>query len=563
MFILVQYLTAFSPQHIESIVQTTMSTTADDGTPLPVAEEGDSGNGLVCEEEFIAIKKSHMDELLNHTRLQTESMSNMIQMMKGMQGEIKQLTEKCNGMEKTMQQTKDKCIQMEKSIHTMHNKQSTMISRFDLVENKLNYHEVLTKNQQWKYSAPRPAEEYWEDIWDEDNEDEAENFLAQIKIETKEMRFPTDNCYNISLNAELPYNEEFWPHWDEFANALKQYQYFLKCLPDDNKSSLSLCGMELPNEVMDLLSNALESTHFHKFVLQNNNSEEDDIINFALNYLQSNQIMEEFTLTNNPFDSMKDIKRLCRIVKQHSSIGALTLSGCGANGGINTYQMLRSIMTAGSNRLTYIDLSNNGIRTGGGTYISDFLARNSVLENLHLYYNDLDDNDAMAIASSLKHNKTLCYLGLQRNDISSVGWFALRCAIFDDTSLNAAANSNHTCCVDFPSNNDDDEDQFQEVIEMNDSGDSEYYFDTKYVRQKKVYSILSSRNRNCCNAEYLEDVPFELLPDMLISIQQYSKYHVRENTPIRNSGDVKPLSIVYEICRYWDESLAAYESLST
>lgn len=117
MFILVKYLTAFCPQHIESIVQTTMSTTADDGTPLPVAEEGDSGNGLVCEEEFIAIKKSHMDELLNQTRLQNESMTNIIQMMKGMQGEIKQLTKKCT--------------QMEKSIHTMHNKQSTMISRFD------------------------------------------------------------------------------------------------------------------------------------------------------------------------------------------------------------------------------------------------------------------------------------------------------------------------------------------------------------------------------------------------------------------------------------------------
>ena len=112
-----------------------MSTTVDDGTPLQgvVEEEGESGGGLEREEEFIAVKKSHMDELMNHTRLQTESMTNMIQMMKGMQGEIKQLTKKCNGMEK--------------SIHTMHNKQSTMISRFDHVENKLNYHEVLTNEK--------------------------------------------------------------------------------------------------------------------------------------------------------------------------------------------------------------------------------------------------------------------------------------------------------------------------------------------------------------------------------------------------------------------------------
>ena len=161
---------------------------------------------------------------------------------------------------------------MEKSIHTMHNKQRTMISRFDHVENKLNYHEVLTKNQQWKYSAPRPSDDYWEEIWDEVTDDEAENFLEQIEHETKEMRFPTDNGYNIALNADLPYNEELLPHWTEFAKALEQYKHRLKCLPDNEKSMFSLCGMELPNEVMDLLSNALKSTHFNQFVLQNNDS---------------------------------------------------------------------------------------------------------------------------------------------------------------------------------------------------------------------------------------------------------------------------------------------------
>ena len=169
----------------------------------------------------------------------------------------------------------------------------------------------------------------------------------------------------------------------------------------------------------------------------------------------------------------------------------------------------------------------------------------------------------MAIASSLKHNKTLIFLYLQGNDVTNEGWMTLRNAIYDDTSLNAAANSNHTCCIDFPSDDDDDEDQFLDVLEMNDSGDSDYCFIPKYVRQKKVYSLLSSRNRNCCNVEYLEDVPFELLPDMLRSIQQYSKYYVRKNAPVQNSHDVKPLSIVYEMCRYWDESLAVYETLST
>ena len=37
-----------------------MSNTADNGTPLPAVGDGESGDGLVREEEFIAVKKSHM-----------------------------------------------------------------------------------------------------------------------------------------------------------------------------------------------------------------------------------------------------------------------------------------------------------------------------------------------------------------------------------------------------------------------------------------------------------------------------------------------------------------------
>ena len=603
-----------------------MSNTADNGTPLPAVGDGESGDGLVREEEFIGIKKSHMDELMNHTRLQTESMTNMIQMMKGMQGEIKQLTKKCNGMEKiiqrtqskvhhvqtTMQQTyTDKCEGVEQSISTMQDRieksmwnqtnhtnnvleelskkcnkiensmqknqntnslaimkslqkmkknentlSSTMKSRFGDVEDRLKYHEVLLKNQKWEYSAPRPSEEFWDNI-----DPEAEDFLEEMKNKTNEMRYGHGHGHiSIDARPELDYDYEFRPHWKEFTNALKQYNHFLKYLPGDEKSRLSLRGMEIPPNVINLLSDALKSTHFHQFALQNNNFGQNGI-DFALNYLQKNGILEDFTLQDNPIDNMRDIKRLCQTVKKHPSIKHLTLDGCKGES-IDGNKMLQMVMNAGRNKLISVDLCTN--RITDGTFISDFLSSNTILETLELTHNNLNDNDAKMIAGALKHNTTLRTLDIRYNNrMTKSGWMTLRNAIFDDTSLNAAANSNHTCCVDFPSINDDDEDQFQEVIEMNDSGDSEYYFDTKYVRQKKVYSILSSRNRNCCNAEYLEDVPFELLPDMLISIQQYSKYHVRENTPIRNSGDVKPLSIVYEICRYWDESLAAYESLST
>ena len=53
---------------------------------------------------------------------------------------------------------------------------------------------------------------------------------------------------------------------------------------------------------------------------------------------------------------------------------------------------------------------------------------------------------------------------------------------------------------------------------------------------------------------------FELLPDMLVSIQKYANYHVPVDAPRQAHDDVKPLSVVYEILQRWDKSLAAFES---
>ena len=66
--------------------------------------------------------------------------------------------------------------------------------------------------------------------------------------------------------------------------------------------------------------------------------------------------------------------------------------------------------------------------------------------------------------------------------------------------------------------------------------------------------------------QYFEDVPVELLPDMLITIQKYSNYHVPENTPPKVDDDnfdvdVEPLSIMYEILqilRYYKDGTSRW-----
>jgi len=158
------------------------------------------------------------------------------------------------------------------------------------------------------------------------------------------------------------------------------------------------------------------------------------------------------------------------------------------------------------------------------------------------------------------------------NIITKTGWLALRKAEFDDTSLNSAADSNHTCRIHYPysSSSNDEVLQGLEMSEMN--GTPRHFgasLDPVYVRQKKIYCVLSSRNRNSSNVEHFEDLPFELLPNLLSLIEQYSNYHIAQTQlptwqRVKQSTlDVKPLSIVYEVLQKWDKSRSVFESLSS
>ena len=179
------------------------------------------------------------------------------------------------------------------------------------------------------------------------------------------MRYGTGDG-EIEINANVSYNEELLPHWEEFAEALEQYHYHLKQTPDI-VSTLELLNVELPETVIDLLSNAFESTHFQKIDMRHNGFGQKGI-NFTLKYLRSNRNLEELYLVGNPINNIADVKKLCKILRQHPSIENLALDNC-KGGDINGYDMLTRIMTAGKNKLKLIDLSNNDINTEGRTYI--------------------------------------------------------------------------------------------------------------------------------------------------------------------------------------------------
>lgn len=107
---------------------------------------------------------------------------------------------------------------------------------------------------------------------------------------------------------------------------------------------------------------------------------------------------------------------------------------------------MRTLITSGK-RFTRINLSNNSIRTDGGTEIPDYLATNPPLKELCLSNNNLNDDDAILIAGALKRNTNLERIELGENNITEVGVCSLSKAIYDPSSLNALSDCNHVCHV--------------------------------------------------------------------------------------------------------------------
>lgn len=264
-----------------------------------------------------------------------------------MQKDITRLTQKCDRMERDNNRLE---ITVNRVEDTLEDSQREVIK-------KQKYHDKLLQNQGWEYSAPHPSDEYWEDA---EGSDVVESFLKQIKQRTMEMRYDNNQDGYIKIDASILYHWELLPHWKEFAKALEQYSFFLNhSVHNKDNSTLRLIDMDLPPDVVYMLSNALESTHFKHFVLKDNNFGQNGI-DFALKYLKTNNVIEDFTLINNTINNMNDINKLCQIVETHPSIDNLALDNCkGAD--INGYEMLTRIMSAGKNKLEVIDLSNNHI----------------------------------------------------------------------------------------------------------------------------------------------------------------------------------------------------------
>ena len=448
----------------------------------------------------------------------------------GVEKVVAEMKTQMTRMENRMGELERKCSSLETSLADAKGKCEFFEARCESLESTV---QVLIKEQKWEYSAPTIPTSHWVDQgFNEDYIEWMELFLREIKAKTCALRSGLCSHNDIDLGGAndmvLRHNDALLPHWKEFATALQLYQ-------NPEEISLSFSNMQLLPAVMNLLTPALKQK-LHLFKLCNNEfANTSEGIEFAIKVIHSNQKMETLRWVNNPIENMGGANRLIEAITSHPVIDHIRLENCfGENA--NAYELLR-VLFAGNKQFIHIDLDSNNLRIGGFTEIPDLLVTNPPLKDLFLENNLLDDKDALQIAHALKQNTKLQNISLGQNDITDIGRDALRNVIFDTTSLNTVANSNHSCSI--------------EGLGFEGYNDVDFHVDNPYARRgKKIYSLLTSRHREGINVRHLnsefDDESLKLVPKVLESVHHYDTYTI---PGARNR--VHPLSLIYEILRGW------------
>ena len=444
--------------------------------------------------------------------------------------------------------------------------EATTKSLTSKVESVAKYVAMLFKNQSWHYSPRVHSTDYLIDHGVGEDSDVTEYFFEKMKKATIEMRQGGceaiydgvhDGKRGILLEGRpddgisLSHDEIFMPNWLEFTHTLAQYDITLNVIPDDTITTFELIHVEISDEVVPHLLHGLERTHFKSFTFSNNSFGRHGIP-MVRYILERNPHLKELELFGNPIER-EEAEILCRRFQNHPSLEQLTLNGC-CNG--YGFHMLCSVLGS-CDELTSLNMSVNDISTGGSTFLPDFISTNICLTVLNLNGNNLNDHDAVLIADALKRNNTLRELYLGDNGITESGQDAFWKAVYDTTSLNAAAKSNHIC----------------QIILSHYSRGKTYYSndseDPDINRRRKLYNILAGRNREMSNVQHFGDLTHKHLPEVLTLVQSSGgtrpRCHPRlqahsVQTTYQYGANVSPLSIIYDLMRKWDEAFALYES---
>eukprot|EP00956_Cyclotella_meneghiniana_P020720 scaffold36945_cov42-Cyclotella_meneghiniana.AAC.1 len=460
------------------------------------------------------------------------------------QSRVDQLEYECKILQRECKMLKENQMRDQAKIHRLQGEVALKESA-GKAERKAKYLEVVKKNENWGY--PYDMEEFGEELlaigYDDEESTRILNVVDDLKNVTIKMRRGEHWHVTADRGDFSYYNEEMKPFFIEFADALLGYRHTIDYM-EDKTFSFSLDCSGLSNEVLDLLQDALQLTHFHNLSFYRNEIDEVSHMNFITYCITADIRLNHLTLDGITLDNTRDIDALCAAVNNHHSLENLMLNSClvGIGGLREIFSKLKSPT------LESMELTRNGISNLLPGDISDLLSSNPSLKILDLRGNPFNGQDIVYIADALRNNTSLrnLRLGLNNNRVLPGNWPPLLPIVFDQTSLNSAYDSNHHCHLEILSRQLRPHPISKFISKFN------KYEDPIMNRRKKIYHILSTRNRNRENAAYFEsdDIGIMHMPRILALLKPFTEHYLDDKEG-KEDDEVEPLSIAYEILRDW------------
>lgn len=352
------------------------------------------------------------------------------------------------------------------------------------------------------------------------------------------------NISNGSANTNilLLHDDILLPHWQEFADALVQYQKFAY-RENHGIERLFMWNVELDREVLDMLAPILNTTIVKKLSFGGYDFG-SEMVSFVADILKVNPCIEGVGLFNNRIDSVDDMRRFCESITDGNVIRE-ALFEHSFDG--NNPEVMQIVLDA-SHQLEKLRLKNNGIGAIGAPLIANFLTANPPLKVLNLNDNVLADNHAILLVRALQSNTNIKRLKIDNNNITAGGRQALLESVFNISSLNTCVASNHTCCI----------------VGLNPDISNINKFDPQsHNREMKIFTVLSATDEGFFNMNCLGNVLYKLIPKVLRLAQKFTEATPDlseayfEQTGQRSADwsrlneDTVPITSMFELLRGW------------
>eukprot|EP00956_Cyclotella_meneghiniana_P028118 scaffold64868_cov22-Cyclotella_meneghiniana.AAC.1 len=472
------------------------------------------------------------------------------ELQSGLQSRVDQLENKCDLLLQENADLKRECKLMKKKLLREEAKVSELQGEVNVLqklvskpERKAKYLEMARKNKNWEYPLYLPDHDELLSLgYDEEESTLILDNINRLKDDTIKMR----RCVKCSPSVDHGIISQYYavtvPHFDEFVDALSRYRHTIDYMEDETFHFSIHKEMDgdvgLHKEVLDALQNALQHSHFHYMSIWDIENDEATGIHFITSCITADTRLKSLTLSGGVFENTRYINALCAAVNNHHSLQDLSLCNCRMIVG-NTREIFNKLK---SQTLEEIDIHSNRISNLRPGDISDFLSSNPSLSKLNLRWNPFNDQDFVYIADALRNNTSLRELMFGFDDpyVLPDNWHILASVVFDGTSLNLAYDSNHHCHL--------------RIFRFDAYPISRFnmYQDPIMNRRKKIYYILSARNRNRENAAYFEsdNIGIKHIPRILALLESFSEHYL-DDYEGKEDDEVEPLSIAYEILRDW------------